>query len=195
MRIERPWGEPRDPVSESRVGVVSNGPHNRDIAAPHLQRRGRSPPQRQPSGNSKKAAPMSPPVAPFTGRLTTKQRHAWAELFDLPQVERADAMAARAQAVGLAQDDRKACLVWRDGGDENCRWAFVDDPTDISQVRAVYADDDCARSPACYVVVRQPNVSPAGTPYGTRGDTIFDIFRISAESSLWHHNRVYTRRK
>jgi hypothetical protein len=27
----------------------------------------------------------------------------------------------------------------------------------------------------------------------TRGDIIFDIFRLSPQSYLWHFNRVYTR--
>jgi len=30
-------------------------------------------------------------------------------------------------------------------------------------------------------------------PSDSRGDIIFDIFRLNAQSLLWHFNRVYTR--
>jgi hypothetical protein len=39
----------------------------------------------------------------------------------------------------------------------------------------------------CFVVVRQPD------PRESRGDIVFDIFRLNPQSLLWAFNRVYTR--
>ena len=63
---------------------------------------------------------------------------------------------------------------------------FVDDPSDIEHVRRIYNDPRTAAVPACMVVVRQPD------PTEKRGDVVFDIFRLSPTSYLWHFYRVYT---
>jgi hypothetical protein len=96
-------------------------------------------------------------------------------------------MTERAGAMGLAQEERNGILVWHRGAEEECRWVFVEDPSDIERVRGIYADPENARSPSCFVVVKQPD------PSETRGDVVFDIFRLSPKSYLWHFNRVYTR--
>jgi hypothetical protein len=47
-------------------------------------------------------------------------------------------------------------------------------------------DDANISAPVCFIVVRQPD------PTDDRGDILFDIFRLSPQSYLWHFNRVYT---
>lgn len=113
----------------------------------------------------------------------------WGELFARKWKALSEGMAGRAKAMGLTQETRDNVLVWHRDSLEECRWVFVNDPSDIVEVRAIYNSDENVRSPACYVVVKQRD------PSETRGDVIFDIFRLNSQSLLWHFYRVYTRPK
>jgi hypothetical protein len=62
----------------------------------------------------------------------------------------------------------------------------VQDPSDIQSIRQIFNDGQNSALPMCFIVVKQPD------PSDKRGDIIFDIFRMSAESYLWHFNRVFT---
>jgi len=95
-------------------------------------------------------------------------------------------MAQRAQGMGLTQKQAGTTLVWLKEAEEHCRWLFVRDPSDIQVIREIFNNDDNVASPCCFVVVKQPD------PSDERGDIIFDIFRLSPDSYLWHLNRVYT---
>jgi hypothetical protein len=118
--------------------------------------------------------------------MDRQEAYAWGELFTRESGALREGMAERASALGLTQREQGDSLVWRREDKEECRWVFVDDPADLERIRAVYADDANTNSPACFVVVRQPD------PSDDRGDIIFDIFRLSPQSYLWHFNRVYT---
>jgi hypothetical protein len=77
-------------------------------------------------------------------------------------------------------------LVWRAGEEVKARFPSVDGPSDIGAIRRIHNDDENARARACFIAVRQPD------PTEKRGDLVFDIFRMSPESYLWHFGRVYT---
>jgi len=110
----------------------------------------------------------------------------WGELFTREWDSLVKGMIVRAHNMGLTQEEREGALVWSRGSDEECRWVFVQDPSELNSVRSVYSDEGNVKSPCCFVVVRQPD------PSDTRGAVIFDIFRLSPQSYLWHFNRVYT---
>jgi hypothetical protein len=110
----------------------------------------------------------------------------WGNTFAAPWAECVAQMSSRATALGLEQDAIEGCVTWRDGDDPKTRFLFVEDPSDIEAVRRIYNDEGNIRIPTCFIVVRQPDASE------TRGDIIFDIFRLSPVSYLWHYNRVYT---
>lgn len=114
------------------------------------------------------------------------QCYEWGRLFESDWASLVRGMAERAAMMGLVQEEQKRTLIWRKDGGEHSRWVFVEDPTQISAVREVFNSDENATSPACYVVVKQND------PDEHRGDIIFDIFRLSAQSYLWHFYRVYT---
>jgi hypothetical protein len=118
--------------------------------------------------------------------MEKNEAYEWGELFTREWDGLVTGMSARARAMGMTQEEREGTLVWSRGPDEECRWVFVEDPSDVESVRAVYSDEGNVKSPSCFVVVKQPD------PNDTRGDVIFDIFRLSPESYLWHFNRVYT---
>ena len=119
--------------------------------------------------------------------MDEEECYTWGELFTKEWKSLVEGMAARAVAMGLSQEERNGVLIWNKGPREECRWVFVEDPSDVEQIRAVFLHDENVQSPGCFVVVRQPD------PSDTRGDVIFDIFRLSPQSYLWHFNRVYTR--
>jgi hypothetical protein len=96
-------------------------------------------------------------------------------------------MAAKAAAVGAEQEVGDEVLVWRRDGVVQVRFVFVDDPSDMSAIRAVYNDDANVASPASFIIVKQPD------PTDDRGAVIFDIFMMSPRSYLWHFHRVFTR--
>lgn len=110
----------------------------------------------------------------------------WGNLFASPWDELVEGMSARARQMGLTQETADGDLIWLSGGDIRVKFCFVPDPSDIGRIRRVFNDDANTQVPACFVVVEQPD------PSETRGDTVFDIFRMSSESYLWHFYRVYT---
>jgi hypothetical protein len=118
--------------------------------------------------------------------MDEEECYRWGELFISDWGSLVSGMSARANTMGLIQEERDGILIWRKGADEQCRWVFVEDPSDLETVRAVYSSDENTNSPSCFVVVRQRD------PSDSRGDVIFDIFGLSPESYLWHFNRVYT---
>jgi hypothetical protein len=125
-------------------------------------------------------------------RLTTMDQeecYRWGEIFASPWDSLTARMSDRAAAMGLTQENRDNVLIWHRGSSEECRWILINDPCDIESIRAVYNNDENVQSPTCFIVVKQPD------PSESRGDVIFDIFRLNAQSLLWHFNRVYTRPK
>ena len=110
----------------------------------------------------------------------------WGNLFASPWDALVQGMSSRAAQVGLVQVDEDRCLAWKQGEETRVRFLFVDDPSDIEAIRRIYNDEANIQSPVSFVVVRQPD------PSDDRGDVIFDIFRLSPESYLWHFYRVYT---
>lgn len=119
--------------------------------------------------------------------MDQEECYRWGELFSSAWPELARGMALRAEALSLSQETGDHVVIWRSDDEEKCRWVFIDNPSDIDTVRALYNDDEHVHSPSCYVVVKQPD------PSETRGDVVFDIFRLSPQSLLWHFKRVYTR--
>jgi len=110
----------------------------------------------------------------------------WGKLFASPWDEIVEGMASRAVRMGLGQKAGDRYVAWRQDGQVRVRFVFVNDPSDIDAVRRIYNDEANVLAPVCFIVVRQPD------PTDDRGDIIFDIFRLSPESYLWHFNRVYT---
>lgn len=121
--------------------------------------------------------------------MDNEECYKWGEIFVEPWDSLAAKMADRAKAMGLTQEKRDKDLIWHKDSSEECRWVFVNDPSDIESIRTIFNDDENVHSPTCFVVVRQPD------PSDSRGDVIFDIFRLNSQSFLWHFNRVYTRPK
>ncbi len=115
-----------------------------------------------------------------------RQAYEWGLLFASPWEEIVEAMASRAAEAGMTQETREGQLSWSRGAETAVRFLFVDDPSDFSAIRRIYEDDSNSRIPVCFIVVRQPDESD------TRGDVIFDIFRLSPKSYLWHFHRVFT---
>jgi len=112
--------------------------------------------------------------------------YAWGTLFASPWAELARAMASRAEERGLVQEAGDHRLDWKSADQPRVRFLFIDDPSDFETVRRIYTDESNARVPDCFVIVRQPDESE------TRGEVVFDIFRLSPKSYLWHFHRVYT---
>ena len=121
--------------------------------------------------------------------MDNEECYKWGEIFIEPWEPFAAKMAERANALGLSQEIREEVLIWYKNSSEECRWVFVSDPSNIEQIRTIYNNDENVQSPTCFVVVKQLD------PSETRGDIIFDIFRLNRQSFLWHFNRVYTRPK
>ena len=119
--------------------------------------------------------------------MDNEECYKWGEIFANPWDSLAEKMADRAKALGLMQEKKDNVLIWLKDSSEECRWVFVNDPADIETIRAVFNDDENVQSPTCFVVVKQTD------PSDSRGDIIFDIFRLNAQSLLWHFNRVYTK--
>ena len=111
----------------------------------------------------------------------------WGALFASAWPVIVKAMEERAAAFGAEQEARDGILTWRSEGEVRARFVFVNDPSDITVLRAIYNDEANVTSPVCYLIVRQHD------PTDDRGDVIFDIFRMSQQSYLWHFHRVFTR--
>ena len=118
--------------------------------------------------------------------MDEKQCYDWGRLFNSDWVSLVRGMAERAAAMGHVQEEQQRILIWRKDGAEQSRWIFVSDPSQIEVIREVFNSDENTKSPACFVVVRQND------PSEERGDVVFDIFRLSPQSYLWHFYRVYT---
>ena len=118
--------------------------------------------------------------------MDDKTCYEWGNLFASPWDEIVEGMNCRATQVGLVQVAKDHCLTWMKGDEARVRYLFVDDPSDVDAVRRIFNDASNINTPVVFIVVRQPD------PTDTRGDIIFDIFRLSPESYLWHFTRVYT---
>jgi len=118
--------------------------------------------------------------------MDEQQCYDWGRLFNSEWAFLVRGMAERAAAMGLVQEEQQRTLVWQKDGVEQSRWVFVEDPSQIDAVRAVFNSAQNVRSPACFVVVRQND------PSEDRGEVVFDIFRLSPQSYFWHFYRVYT---
>jgi hypothetical protein len=115
-----------------------------------------------------------------------KNAYAWGNLFASPWADLVSGMNVRATAMGLSQEVVGQEIFWLSRGTPKAKFCFVEDPSDIDAIRRIFNDEGNVSQPACYIVVRQHD------PFEERGDIIFDIFRMSPESYLWHFNRVYT---
>ena len=103
--------------------------------------------------------------------MDREECYRWGEFFAGPWDSLAARMADRAAAMGLVQEEGDGVLIWRKDSSEQCRWIFIGDPSDIESVRAVYNNDENVRSPACFVVVRQPDqVTLEATSSSTSSD-------------------------
>jgi hypothetical protein len=122
----------------------------------------------------------------FSEQMDRETCYAWGTLFASPWQELIAGMASRAGQMGLAQAAGDRTLVWRKGNQVRVRWLFVSDPADIGTIRRIFNDEANVQAPLGFIVVRQPDGSDA------RGDIIFDVFRLSPESYLWHFYRVFT---
>lgn len=112
--------------------------------------------------------------------------YAWGKMFASPWPDLVRQMNSKAAEAGCTQEPGDGCLVWKREQTPQVKYVFVDDPSDIEAIRNVFDDESNVRVPVCFIVVRQPDESD------TRGDIIFDIFRLSPKSYLWHFYRVYT---
>ena len=118
--------------------------------------------------------------------MDDQQCYEWGNLFASDWDHIVAEMGAKAAEAGLVQESGDGWLAWNNDGTPQVRYVFVNDPSDIEAVRRLYNDEENIRAPVCFIVVRQPD------PTDDRGDIIFDIFRLSPQSYLWHFNRVYT---
>jgi hypothetical protein len=118
--------------------------------------------------------------------VDTETCYEWGALFASPGDDLVRGMSARASRLGLAQVIDGHDLRWVSGAETKVKYCFVQNPSDIESIRRIYNDDANAAVPVCFIVVRQQD------PSETRGDIVFDIFRMSPESYLWHFYRVYT---
>jgi hypothetical protein len=110
----------------------------------------------------------------------------WGLIFASPWDDIVKEMSRRAANNGLTQEASERILTWMREGHPAVRYIFVDDPSDFDAIRRIYTDDTNARIPLAFVIVKQPDESE------TRGETVFDIFRLSPKSYLWHFFRVFT---
>ena len=119
--------------------------------------------------------------------MDIEECYKWGELFNRECMSMVKGMAERAEILGLVQEEIKGILIWKKDKTEQCRWVYVEDPSNAESIRDIYANDQNIKSPTCFIVVRQPD------PSDDRGEIIFDIFRLNRQSYLWHFNRVFTK--
>jgi len=110
----------------------------------------------------------------------------WGNLFASSWDDLVKGMSVKASQMGLAQQVDGRDLRWVSGTETKVKYCFIQDPSDINSIRRIYNDETNASVPVCFIVVRQPD------PSDSRGEIIFDIFRMSPQSYLWHFYRVYT---
>lgn len=119
--------------------------------------------------------------------MDQKTCYQWGNLFASPWEALCEEMESRAHKMGLSQIAGDRYLDWNCRSECKYRFLFVDDLVDRQAIREIKNNnDDIFSVPLAFIVLRQPN------PSETRGDIIFDIFRLSAQSYLWHFYRVYT---
>jgi hypothetical protein len=123
----------------------------------------------------------------FGGWLKDEECYRWGNLFASSWDEIVAAMGEKAASAGFTQEVKDRLLIWKSSGSKvEARFIFCEDPSDIGKVRRVFNEEANIAAPCCFVIVRQPDAKD------TRGDVIFDIFKMSATSYLCHENRVYT---
>lgn len=110
----------------------------------------------------------------------------WGNLFASPWSDLLDGMQTRAADMGFNQHAEGDQIFWTSGNDIRVKFCFIQDPSNIDAIRRVFNDDANTEIPVCFIVVKQPDLSD------DRGDIIFDIFRMSEQSYLWHFYRVFT---
>jgi hypothetical protein len=115
---------------------------------------------------------------------TDEKRCEWGKLFDSPRAEVTSRMASKAQAYGCVQREAGDVLTWEGGNGIEVAFFIIDDPSDLGLVRRAYGVVAALQPPVGFLIVRQP----AGSD--PRGGILFDIFRVSSESYLWHDARV-----
>lgn len=122
----------------------------------------------------------------FRAWLSEPECHAWGGRFASTWDAVVAGMAAKATAVGRTQQAREHSLEWLSDTEPVAIYFFLDDPTDLAAVRRIFNDHRLPRLPIALIVARQSH------EHDPRGDTVFDIFRLSAASHLTHENRVFT---
>jgi hypothetical protein len=118
--------------------------------------------------------------------MDMKNAYEWGKIFDADWDELTRRMGERASILGFTQEVMNEEILWHGEESPEIKFCFIGDPSDIESVRRIFNNQQNASLPTCFIVVKQPD------PSETRGDVIFDIFRMNAESYLWHFNRVYT---
>jgi hypothetical protein len=119
--------------------------------------------------------------------MDLEECYKWGELFNREWKSMVKGMAERAEILGLVQKEIKGILIWEKDKTEQCRWVYLEDPSNAESIRDFFANDQNIKSPTCFIVVRQPD------PSDDRGEIIFDIFRLNRQSYLWHFNHVFTK--
>ncbi|MBN1267120.1 MAG: hypothetical protein JXA25_16640 [Anaerolineales bacterium] len=125
-------------------------------------------------------------MSDLEGHMDLETCYEWGDLFASPRENLESGMRFRANQMGLEQKVAGEAILWLDGDQVRVKFCFLRDPSDIEAVRRIYNDDSNIEVPVCFIVVKQPD------PSDDRGDIIFDIFRLSPQSYLWHFNRVFT---
>jgi hypothetical protein len=115
-----------------------------------------------------------------------KNAYEWGRIFASPWEELCKRMGVRANTLGFTQEASDQEIIWQSEDGLKIKFCFVQDPSDIEDIRQVFNDDQNISVSMCFIVVKQPD------PSDKRGDIIFDIFRMNSKSYLWHFNRVYT---
>jgi hypothetical protein len=118
--------------------------------------------------------------------MDMKNAYEWGKIFASPWSELTARMGERASIMGFTQKVDNEGILWAGVDGPEIKFCFINEPSDIDAVRRIFNDDENASIPTCFIVVKQPD------PSETRGDVIFDIFRMNRDSYLWHFNRVYT---
>jgi hypothetical protein len=118
--------------------------------------------------------------------MDSRDAYEWGRLYSSPWEEPIQGMNTRASAIGLNQEVKERDIFWLSGAKPRVKFCFVPDPSDIEAIRRIFNDQENAYLPACFIIVTQPD------PSDERNEIIFDIFKVSRQSYLWHFNRVFT---
>jgi hypothetical protein len=112
------------------------------------------------------------------------KKRKWGRIFSLPLPRIAEALAPLAEREGFRQEAESDHILWL-GKSKNpaAMFCFIDDPSELAQVKKVYNRISRILPRVTFTIVRQKSDGPG----------IYDIFRMSERSYLEHHNRVYDR--